>query len=176
MAVIIIGEAIWYNEWVTDQYVEYEAICRVAPASNHDELNLTWFNENAVAAAANNVKNIEDSALGATESYWRRRFSDDSLGEIGNSYLDTVREEKGAMVLYRKWDNATGWATAFYGVIVATLGSPSDEHPKINSRYIDENGTSTLVPTLSPFEKYTDEDDAQGNDLWSNIPIQVQSA
>ena len=169
MSIIAAGESIWFAQWNGESFTEYPAICRVSPSTDHGECNLSYFDD-GVESQANNVKNIEDVTLGATESYWRRRYSQADLSFVGNSFLDTVRIEKGEMCLYRKWNTSEFWADAFYAVCVATLGSPSDPHPRINLRYIDESGTSQLVSNISPLEKYDNEDDAQGNDIWTNLP------
>lgn len=172
MSIIVTGESIWFNQWETDQFVEYLAFSRITTSIPHDDANLSWFDSD-VETQANNIKNIENLTRTPTESYWRKRYGNASLDEIGNSYLDTVRVEKGDQVLYRKWGATTFWQDAFFAVCLATLGSPADPHPRINLRYIDDNGDSILINGIRPFEGYTSEDDAQGNDLWSNIPPEI---
>lgn len=167
-AIIFAGEHIWYARWETDQYVEYDAICRVSPSENYADCNLSWFND-GVEAQSNNVKNIESLTLGATEAYYRRKYSRIIFPE-GESFLWTFRVDKGDMCLYRKWDDSSRWYDIYFASVIATLGAPSDQHPAINLRYIDKTGTSQLVPALDPIESYGSIPLAEGNDLWSNIP------
>lgn len=175
MPQIIPGESIWFERYETDHFVEYQAIARVVDSEPHGEANLSWFDEDGKETQANNIKNIEDISLGATEDYWRARYSSVDLSWIGNSYLDTIRVEKGDMVLYRKWNTSTFWQEIYFAVVVATLGSPTNPHPVINLKYVNSSGTVITVPSLDCFEQFDDEDDAQGNDLWSNIPIIIES-
>ena len=168
----VAGESIYFYHYETSEHIRYNAIVRTAEQVADGEVNLSWFNEDGVESQANNVKFVEDPSLGATDDYWLRRYADPQLdlSWIGNSYLDTVRVEKGDMILFRKWDDATFWQEIYFAVVVSTLGAPTAPHPVINLRYINSSGTSILESNVSPLEGYDDEDDAQGNDLWSNIP------
>ena len=170
---LVPGESVFFHRYEGEEYVQYNAIVRVAAEGVIPEVNLSWYDINGTETQANNVKNIEDPTLGATESYWRHRYGDvvkQWLLNIGNSYLDTVRVEKGDMCLFRPWQGAEFWQKAYLAVVVATLGSPSDPHPVINLKYIDESGTSITESNVDCLEKFSSEDNAQGNDIWSNVP------
>lgn len=169
---LVAGESVFFHGYETSEYIQYDALIRAAEEGVAPEVNLSWFDE-GVESQANNVKNIEDPTLGATEDYWRWRYGDiikQWLLNIGNSYLDTVRIEKGDIVLYRPWMGATFWETAYIAVVVSTLGAPVDPHPVINLRYINSSGTSILESNTGCLESHGSENDAQGNDIWSNVP------
>lgn len=173
MSTPIAGESIWFHKWETDHHVQYVAIVRTAESADHGEVNLSWFDEDGIESQDNNVKNIEQLADLDNNDYWRRRYSNQDISWL-TGLLETTRVEKGGMVLFRSWDSEDHWKGGFYAVVVSTLGSPSDPHPTINIRYINTSGVSTLVSNLDPIEGYSSEDDAEGNDLWSNIPIIIE--
>lgn len=165
----VIGETIWFHQWETDHHVQYSAIVRAAEIGAHKEVNLNWYDEDGNGSQANNVKNIEQQDDRDGINYWRKRSSNQDISEL-SGLLETVRVERGEMVLYRPWDSETHWTGGYFAACVITHGLPADPHPVINLRYIDSAGTSKLVPNLNCIEQYTDEDEAEGNDLWSNIP------
>ena len=171
MSVPVAGEAVFFHRYETDHYEQYNAVVRAADANDPPELNLSWFNASGTETQANNIKNVEDSALGATEDYWRRRYGDvikARLQEI-TGHLETVRVENGDMIFFRPWNVTTKWKGGFIGVVVATLGAPSAPHPVINLRYVNDSGTSTLASNTPPIEE-DGETASEGNDLWSNVP------
>jgi len=173
MSIPIAGESIWFHKWETDHHVQYVAIVRTAENAEHGEVNLSWFDEE-VETQQNNVKNIEQLSDLDNNDYWRRRYSNQDLTWL-TGLLETTRVEKGGMVLFRTWDSEDHWRGGFYSVVVSTLGSSSEPHPSINLRYINSSGNSILVSNVKPLEGYSSEDDAEGNDLWSNIPNIVES-
>lgn len=174
MSIPVAGEWIWFYHYETDHFVKYSAVGRSFEAIEHGEANLTWYKDDdgsADATQANNVLNIEDTALGATEDHWARRFSQFDLSWL-TGRLETVRVEKGDMCLFRPWDAVTHWKGATLGVCNSTLGSPSNPHPSIIIKYVNAAG-STVTTSVDAIEDFTSEDAAEGNDLWSNIPSEL---